>query len=610
MHLFLKGKLDILEKVSSLFDQREKVQFAGVMAVALAAALFQALGVVSVLPFLELVIEPDIVYQNRWLNLAFTSLGFETAFSFTMAAGFVMLGILVAGNLISAAAAWLKIRFVWQKNHSISVALLQTYLSLPYVYFLNKHSADLGKTILSEVQQLTNQLLMPILHIITNGIIVVIVLALLFFVNPVVAAGATFLFGSAYILVFLFLRSTLKTRGEIRLQENTGRFTTAGEALAGVKDIKALGRERYFFERFSKHSSRFSALQAWSGVAIQLPRYFMEMVAFGGVIALILVFLALRQDGTQVIPLISFFAFAGYRLIPALQYVFQAVSEIQFNRPILDKIAEDMKGGVGQSSFAGSGELPTPLFLREQIKLESVSFHYPYTSQPALQAVSLEVPKGAVVGFVGPTGGGKTTLVDIIIGLLVPQEGAVKVDGVEVNHENVRNWQRNLGYVPQQIFLGDDTVMRNVAFGLPDEKIDMAQIELVCQIANLHDFIARELPQGYDTVIGERGVRLSGGQRQRIGIARALYHNPEVLVLDEATNSLDGATENAVLEAMKSVTQFNKTLIVVAHRLTTVRDCDIIYLVDKGKIAARGTYKELLESNPQFRAMAREPEHL
>ncbi|MDO8470754.1 MAG: ABC transporter ATP-binding protein [bacterium] len=601
---FFKGKLDVLEKLNTLFNRKEKLQFILVLAVALVAAFLQALGIISVLPFLQLVMEPELVQENKWLNLLFTSLGFESAFSFTIFVGFAMLAILLVGNVTSAFAAWLKIRFVWQKNHDIASALLKKYLSLPYVYFLNKHSADLGKNILSEVEQMTGQLLMPLLKLLTSSIVVFMILALLFLVNPAVAAASTFLFGFSYVVIFVFLQGRLRARGEKRLQENTGRFTAAAEALAGIKDIKILGRERYFLERFSGHSARFSELQAWVSVIGQFPRYLMETVAFGGVIALILALLSFRQDGSKIIPLVSFFVFAGYRLMPALQEIFYGLSSVQFNRAILDRISRDMNGETTESIVLERRELPKPLAFKERILLEGVSFQYPYSRQAALSDVNLEIPKGSFVGLVGPTGGGKTTLGDVLIGMLAPSEGRMTVDGVVIQEDNVRNWQRNVGYVPQQVFLCDDTIARNVVFGLPDKQIDRARLEEVCKIANLHDFIEQELPQGYDTAIGERGIRLSGGQRQRIGIARALYHDPEVLVLDEATNSLDGITEKAVLQAIENVAK-KKTVIAIAHRLTTVKSCRIIYLIDKGAIVAQDTYEELMKKDEQFRAMAR-----
>lgn len=603
MEAILKGKLDVLEKLIALFDRKEKLQFAFVLAIAIGAAFFQILGIISVLPFLQLVMRPEMVQENKWLHLLFVSFGFKSAFSFTIFIGFAMLGILLIGNMVSAFSAWLKVRFVWQKNHSIASALLRRYLSLPYVYFLNKHSADLGKNILAEVEQMTGQLLLPLLKLLTSSIVVVVILALLFFINSAVTLTAALLFGLSYTTLFLFLRSRLKTRGEKRLKENTGRFTVAQEALAGIKDIKVLGREGYFLERFSSHSSKFSSLQAWVALVGQFPRYLMETVAFGGVIALILALLASRKDGSAIIPLVSFFVFAGYRLLPALQEIFYGASALQFNRAILDRISRDMRGGTRTDDFEKK-DLPVPLAIRDRIVLENVSFSYPYSAHTALSRLSLEILKGSFVGLVGPTGGGKTTLGDVLIGLLSPSEGRMRVDGVAIDQDNVRNWQRNIGYVPQHVFLADDTVARNVVFGVPDEEIDRARLEEVCTMANLHDFIEQELPKGYDTPIGERGIRLSGGQRQRIGIARALYHDPEVLVLDEATSSLDGITEQAVLQAIENVAR-KKTVIAIAHRLTTVKNCDTVYLIDKGAVAAQGTHEELMERDQQFRAMAR-----
>ncbi|MDP2641551.1 MAG: ABC transporter ATP-binding protein [Candidatus Yanofskybacteria bacterium] len=604
METFFRGKLNVFVKLSTLFDRGEKIQFLFVLAIALIAALFQTLGVLSVLPFLQLVMNPEMVEENGWLNLVFQELGFQSVFSFTIFMGFVMLGILLAGNAVSAFSSWLKIHFVWQKNHSISHNLLKKYLSLPYAYFLNRHSADLGKNVLSEVERLTSQLLMPLSKLLTSLIVVIMILAVLILVSPAVAVSAVILFGSSYLIIFAFLRARLKTRGERRLEENTGRFTVASEALAGIKDIKILGREGYFLERFSQHSKKFSNLQAWVAVVGQFPRYLMEAVSFGGILVLVLFFLAFEQDSSHIIPLLSFFVFAGYRLMPALQEIFYGASTMQFNEAVLDKIAKDMDGEVRETITLHERPLPPPLAFRDRLVLEDVSFHYPFGRTSVLSRVNLEIPKGSFVGLVGPTGGGKTTLGDILIGLLSPNAGRMMVDGVPIGTGNVRNWQRTLGYVPQQVFLIDDTIVHNVAFGLSDREIDRDRLEEVCKIANLHEFILSDLPQGYDTPIGERGVRLSGGQKQRIGIARALYHDPEFLVLDEATSSLDGITEKAVLQAIENVAK-KKTMVAIAHRFATVKNCDILYLIDRGFIVTKGTYEELLEGDAQFRAMAR-----
>jgi len=599
-----KSKFDFLVKLNGLFDRKEKMQFFGVMIAALVAALFQTLSVVSVLPFVNLVMDPGKLDQNKWLKVLFTSFEFSSVYSFTVFLGFMMLGIIVVSNFVSLFATWLKTRFIWQKNHNLSVTLLRKYLSLPYVYFLDKHSADLGKNILSEIEQLTGKLFMPLLELITSGIVALIIFALLLFVNPLVASVAVILFAFSYGVIFFYLRGSLRERGKRRLKENTGRFISVGEALQGIKDIKVLGRERYFFKRFSRYSMKFSRLQIWACMVIQIPRYLMEIVAFGGVIALVLALLASGERGGQIIPLVSFFAFAGYRLMPALQNIFHSFTSFQFNKAVLDKVYGDIHEGGIRFDEALDTELPEPLAFQERVSFTNVSFSYPNRKDFVLKDINFQIGKGTSIGIVGPTGGGKTTLVDLILGLLIPNKGTIEVDGVNVKEGNVRNWQRNLGYVPQQIYLSDDTIARNIAFGIADEHIDMTQVERVSRIANIHIFIENELPFGYNTLVGERGVRLSGGQKQRVSIARALYHNPEVLVLDEATSSLDVTTEKAVLKAVKNIAKL-KTLIIVAHRFKTVEHCDKLYLVDKGEIKTHGTYKDLLKDNSLFQGMAK-----
>lgn len=432
-----------------------------------------------------------------------------------------------------------------------------------------------------------------------------VIFILLLIVNPWIAFIAVLLFTFFYGIIFFYLRGSLKERGGKRIEENTGRFTSVGEALGGIKDIKVLGREKYFIERFSRHSINFSKLHAWSCVVANMPRYLMEVVAFGGVIALILALMAFGEKGKEIIPLVSFFVFAGYRLMPALQDIFYSFTSFQFNKAILNKIYQDIhEGSIEPNQDFDNKELLEPFAFQRSISFNNLSFFYPNRKDFVLKDINFQMNKGASIGIVGPTGGGKTTLIDLILGLLTPSQGALEVDGIKIKNENVRNWQRNIGYVPQQVYFSDDTVSRNIAFGVSDDQIDMDQVKKVAKIANIHNFIEKELPLGYDTFIGERGVRLSGGQKQRISIARALYHNPEVLVLDEATSSLDGTTEKAVLEAIDNLAKL-KTLIIVAHRLKTVEHCDTLYFLDKGKITTQGNYKDLLKNNLQFQEMAK-----
>ncbi len=597
---------NLIKKIKIIIAPQEKWQLLVLFASILLMALFQTLGVVSILPFMSIVMQPEMIESNRWLNWLYNSLGFTSVNSFIIFIGTLMLLIIIIGNLTSALATWLKVRFVWRKNHNISSDLLKKYLSLPYVYFLTKNTADLTKNILSEVNILTNNFILPLIDIMVKGFVAIGILSMLLFTNIYITISSAIIFSGSYALIYFYFHDKLKVNGAKRLKENMLRFKTAGEALSGIKDIKVTGREAFFYYRYLRHSREFSNLQAWSSLIGVMPRYFLETIAFGGIVTLVLYFITTTGNANEVIPMISFFAFAAYRLMPALQVVFTSFTRVRFSQTTVNRIIEDLseKGGFREQFLVYEKEPVKPMPFNTSLQLKEVSYNYPNTNEPVIRDLSLSIKHNTSIGLVGPTGAGKTTLVDIILGLLTPRKGEFSVDGVKINENNILNWQKNLGYVPQYIYLSDDTITNNIAFGIPGEKIGREIVEHAAKISNLHDFIISELPNGYQTIVGERGIRLSGGERQRVGIARALYHDPEVLVLDEATSSLDGITESAVLEAINNVAKL-KTVIIVAHRLPTVKGCDIIYLIDKGKIIAQGTYDELMSSSATFRAMAK-----
>lgn len=598
--------VNLTKKIKIIITPQEKWPLLVLITSILLAALFQTLGVVSILPFMSIVMRPEIIESNRWLSWLYNSLDFTSVNSFIIFIGTLMLLIIIIGNLTSALATWLKVRFVWRKNHNISSALLKKYLSLPYVYFLTQNTADLSKNILSEVNVLTNNFLLPLIDIMVKGFVSIGILSMLLFTNVYITILSVIMLGGSYALIYFYFHDKLKINGAKRLKENKLRFKTAGEALSGIKDIKVMGREDFFYHRYLRHSREFSNLQAWSSLIGVMPRYFLETIAFGGIVTLVLYFITTTGNGKEVIPIISFFAFAAYRLMPALQAVFVSFTQVRFSQTTVNRIIEDLseKGGFSEQFLVYEKEPIKPMLFNTSLQLKEVSYNYPNTNEPAIHNISLLIRHNTSIGLVGPTGAGKTTLVDIILGLLTPQKGEFSADGVKIGENNILNWQKNLGYVPQHIYLSDDTIINNIAFGIPGEKINRKAVEYAARISNLHDFIISELPNGYETIVGERGIRLSGGERQRVGIARALYHDPEVLVLDEATSSLDGITESAVLEAINNVAKL-KTIIIIAHRLTTVKNCDIIYLVDKGKITGQGTYDELMSSSASFRAMAK-----
>jgi ATP-binding cassette, subfamily B, bacterial PglK len=449
--------------------------------------------------------------------------------------------------------------------------------------------------------------LSPGTDIVSSALVCLAILTLLIVVDPLVALGIALVLGGSYGAVYLLARRKLSKIGQEQVQLNAERFKSAGEGLSGIKDLKVLGRETTFLQRFAVVARRHSRNNVIAGVISQLPRFALELIAFGGILLVVLHLIGRGQAAVEMVPLLALYAFAGYRLMPALQKLFGAVTNLRFSVAALDVVHRDLVRSrderVDPEVQLAAAAQAAPLPFERQLELRNLSFRYEGAEEPSLRGLSLVIRPNTSVGLVGPTGCGKTTTVDLILGLLAPSGGQILVDGVEVAGENVARWQKNLGYVPQHIYISDDTIARNIAFGVPDEQIDMDAVRKAAQIANLAEFVETELPQGYETGIGERGVRLSGGQRQRIGIARALYRDPAVLVLDEATSALDGITEESVMDAVRTLLK-KKTIIMIAHRLTTVKECDVIYQLDHGSILAKGSYDQLMAESRWFRSAA------
>jgi len=399
----------------------------------------------------------------------------------------------------------------------------------------------------------------------------------------------------------LIVRRKLLRLGNEQVESNKERFKIANEAFGDPKTVKIMGAQDYFVKSFSKHSFVFSDRLAKGTIISRVPRYALETVAFGGLLLIVLYLLATQGDMAKVLPLIGLYAFAGYRMMPALQNVFQSAARFRFHIASLNAVSEALEGVPDRPIWSNTPRSAIrPLPFNNILELKNIFFRYPEAEETVIKDLSLAIKVNSSTAFVGKTGSGKTTIADIILGLLTPQQGRIIVDGVLIEESNTINWQRNLGYVPQDIYIRDDTVAQNIAYAVPEDKIDFKEVERAARIANIHEFIITELPNGYWTVVGERGVRLSGGERQRIGIARALYNDPIVVILDEATSALDSGTEKAVFEAIENIARA-KTLIIIAHRLTTVRSCDVVNVIDGGQIIAQGTYDELIETCQVFR---------
>lgn len=565
-------------------------------------ALAQVLGVASVLPFLTLVANPEALADNALFQRIDAVVRFSSPQQAVMWAGVLSLAVLVGSNLVSALTTYLENRYVWRLHQGLQVRLMSTYLNRRYEFFLNRNSAELGKNILEEVSFVVTGVVIPTLQILSNGLVALFIVAVLIAVDPMLGLAVLVAFGVLYAGTFLLVNRMLTRIGHLRVEAGRGRFQSIREAFGAIKDVKAHGHEDVFLRQFDGHSRRWAAVTTQQHVVQQTPRYMLETFAFGGIIGIVLYHVIRGQDIASILPTIGLYAFGSYRLMPALHRVYEATAQLRGSLPALDILYEDSTDDA-PSPPTGVSEPSSPFTIERDLAFADVSYRYPGAQRDALSDIDVSFPIGSMVALVGATGAGKTTFIDLLLGLLPPTSGRILVDGRPVSDAHRAAWRRSLGYVPQQIYLTDNTVAENIAFGVPMDAIDEERLRAAAAAAAILDFIVEELPDGFMTIVGEQGARLSGGQRQRIGIARALYRNPPILVLDEATSALDGVTEDAVMDGIRRQSG-NRLVVMVAHRLSTVRHCDQILVLGDGHLVAQGTFDELLAGDPTFRSLA------
>jgi ATP-binding cassette, subfamily B, bacterial PglK len=604
----------VLQKAIALLDRRERRQLALLGAITPLAALGEMGAVAAMLPFLSAVVDPSSLGTSPLRALLAAALGPTTPEHLVLYLGAVACLVLLLTNTLIVVSVWLLLRFSWSLHHRLSTTLLRKYLHKPYAYFLSQNSAGLTGNLVLQVAQVTEGFMVPALTAFSRGTAALVLILFLAVTEPVLALAALGLISGIHVLFYFWLaRRKLGELGSRRVRINRERVRVVSEAFGGIKDIKLLHAEETFTEAFGSLSRAFSRDQIFALLMATTPRYIVEAVAFGGIV---MVTLALASAGGQdrpVVPLLGMFAFAGYRLMPSVQQVFAALMQLRANLPVFDSLCEDLSParGAGESAAAQARLDAMPpaaqplerIWPRRTIELRRVTFRYPGAQASAVEGFNLCLKAKATTGIVGPTGSGKTTFVDLLLGLLRPGQGELRIDDVCIDDSNIERWHQSIGYVPQHIFLSDTSILRNVAFGVPEPQIDRARVEEACRSARIHEFIEQQLPLGYDTAVGERGVRLSGGERQRIGIARALYRRPEVLVLDEATSALDGRIEEEVMDEIHHLAG-KKTLVMIAHRETTLRDCDVIYRITRGRLELVGSYAALLREKEAIREVA------
>ena len=576
----MKKYTDQLKKIIYVFDPKQKRKAVWLCIAIVIGALFELLGVTAILPFVTMAISPESLYKNEYLMYIYTALGLDdtTMFLALMAAALILIYIIKNAYLIFMNFSIYK--FTYSNQRRLAYRLLNCYLSQPYSFFLDHNSADLVQNISTDVVQFYDVVLC-LMQLIVEGIVCMLLAGYLFVTDKSISIGVVVILALFFLLFFKVIKKKIKVQGEIVRGNRQGQTKWLLQSFGGIKETKIARKEQYFLNKFDAEYASFAVNHCGYQTLSYLSKPAMETVVISALLIVVMIKLLRGVDSVYFVGTMSVFAVAAYRLLPSFNRISGYLSRIMFNKVSVDAIYRDLKL-VEKLEEEGHVDVHEPdIDFKNNLAVKDVFFRYPTSEDDVLKGVSLDIPKNKSVAFIGPSGAGKTTLADIILGIIFPQKGQITIDGRAINTE-AGEWKDKLGYIPQAIFLVDDTIRRNIAYGIEDKDIDNERIEEVLKEAQLSDFVAT-LPEGLDTEIGERGVRLSGGQRQRIGIARALYSDPEILVLDEATSALDTETETAVMEAIDSLSG-KKTMIIIAHRLSTIENCDIVYEVSDNQV--------------------------
>lgn len=569
-----------------------------VVTMMLASALLEAVGIGLVAPFVGLLARPEILHESAWLSRAYAATGATTPREFVLLLSVVLMLVFLVKNTIVGFGAYLQARFTFGQQASLSRRLYSCYLSAPYAFHLERHSTESLKNFATEIGQLFSGVVMPLFLLLSEFFVVALLAALLVAIAPVVTA-ATLAFAIAALLTFYALfRGSIRHASERRAREVGRRLKLVSHGLHGLKEIKVLGREVFFTEAFDRSNSDFARASGAFAVLNQMPRLFVEFAAVVVIVGVVVVFTLANPAFHAAVEVLALFAVAAVRLVPSVTRILGAISSIRFYLPALEAVHRDL--ALLEDAPASPPRVGPPggtTSFHGRIELAGVTYLHPGSNGQGVTDVTLAIPHGLDFAIVGPSGAGKTTLVDLLLGLIEPQSGRITVDGTNV-HNDIVAWRVKLGYVSQVPYLLDDSVRGNVAFGLRADEIDDARVWTALERAQLASRI-RSVPAGLDARVGERGALLSGGEQQRLALARALYHDPEVLILDEPTSALDAQTEQEIVATLRAL-KGTKTLVIVTHRASTIRDCRGIAYLEGGRLAGQGTFEELIRTTPGF----------
>lgn len=564
--------LESLKQLWKILTPLDKRKVIYVLILVMGMAFIESAGVISIMPFLAVLSNPSVIETNSVINKFYVFSNANSSEQLIVYLGIISFIIVVFSTVFKIITQYAVNRFSNLQRHYFSARLLKIYLNQKYEFYIQRNSSVLIKNVLSEVDQLIGTMILPTLTMMSYGVVLLAMTGILLMYDPVMAIGTASILAFFYISIYMFVKNKLSRIGAEFTQANKERYQSCQEALAGIKDVIINNAKDGYIEQFEKSSRVFARHIATRETLGQVPLNIIETIGYGSLIGVAVLLVVSGKDVSHVLPVLGLYGFAAYRMLPAAQNIYRAISQLKFSEQVLKVLIPEFELEKLNSETQSSTHV-TSLIFEKSIRLENISFAYPNRlDKQILKDFSLEVKKNESLGIMGKSGSGKSTLMDLMLGLLNPQSGKIYVDDTELNDTNVDEWRNLVGYVPQFIYLADKSVAENIAFGTPKDRIDLEQVKKVAQLAQIDEFVMQNLKNGYEELIGERGVMLSGGQRQRIGIARALYKNPQVLFMDEATSALDIDTEKAVNEAIHGLNG-KVTMVIIAHRESAIQHC-------------------------------------
>ncbi len=565
--------LNSLKQLWLILSPLDKRKVIYVLILVIGMAFIESAGVISIMPFLAVLSNPEVVESNSFLKKLYDISGALDKQIFIVYLGFLSLFIVIFSTIFKIITQYAVNRFASLQRHYFSTRLLKVYLQQNYEFFIQRNSANLVKNILSEVDQLIWTMILPALRFMSYGLVVLSMIGILLIYDPIMAIATACVLGIFYVTIYFLVRNKLAQIGREFTQANKERYQTCQEALAGIKDVMINNAKQGYIDQFEKSSRVFARHIATRDTLGQIPLNIIETVGYGCLIGLAMVLVVSGKDVSHILPVLGLYGFAAYRMLPAAQNIYRSISQIKFSEQVLAVLKPEF--ALDKNSIEKLIDVK-PIKFENSIRLENIKFAYPSRiEQPVLDGFNLEIRKNSSLGIMGKSGSGKSTLMDIMLGLITPQHGKIYIDDMELTADNAASWRTLVGYVPQFIYLADKSIAENIAFGVPKAEIDFEQVSRVAKLAQIDAFIIHNLKNGYDEIVGEKGIMLSGGQHQRIGIARALYKNPQVLFMDEATSALDSETEQAVNEAIQNLNGII-TMVIIAHRESALSRCDQI----------------------------------